>query len=270
MYKINNLLDNPNIKVTYEEGPVRILEHQRNMSMSNLAEVEQNYRFSKMNVRSRQALITLDNSSFMVSAGAMQWTLGKVALQTGVKGAGDYLGKALAGMATGESAVKPVYSGTGLLMLEPTLKYLFPLRVEDWGGIALTDGAYLGCENSISVNVRMNKKLSTAAAGGEGLFTMALNGKGVAIIESPVPYAHLAEIELENDEMCIDGNMAVAWSASLNFATEPAAKMGQKKGFFDLKGMVKDAVASGLSGEGYVNVYRGTGKILLALIPKSE
>lgn len=270
MYKINNLLDNPNIKITYEMGPVRILEHQRNMSTANLYDVGLNYRLSQMNVRNRQALITLDDSAFKVSAGAMQWTVGQVALQTGVKGVGDFVGKAFSGLTTGESVVKPVYSGTGLLMLEPTMKYLFPLRVEEWGGIVLDDGAYLGCEDSVSISVRMNKNLRTATAGGEGVFNMVLDGKGVVIVESPVPYAHLAEIELDNDVMCIDGNMAVAWSASLQFSTELAAKMGQKKGFFDLKGMVKDAVASGASGEGYINVYRGTGKILLALIEKSE
>ena len=59
----------------------------------------------------------------------------------------------------------------------------------------------------------------------------------------------LIEIELENDTMKIDGNMAVAWSGSLDFTVEKAGK---------------SLVGSAMSGEGFVNVYRGTGKILMA------
>ena len=268
MYKLNNLLDNENIKVIYEMGPVRILEHYRNMSMDNLAEVSANYRYSQMNVRNRQALITLQNSSFMVSVGAMQWTLGNVKLSSNVKGIGDYFGKALSGMATGEGAVKPVYSGAGLLMLEPTLKHLFPLRVEKWGGITLTDGAFMGCETSVNLSVKRNAGLRSGLAG-EGFFNLCCEGSGVLIVESPVPYAHLVEVEINDDELRIDGNMAVAWSASLEYSTELAVsnnnnpENNEKKGFF---GKMKDAVASGATGEGYVNAFRGTGKVLMALV----
>ncbi|MDO5295601.1 MAG: AIM24 family protein [bacterium] len=267
MYKINNLLNNENIKVTYEMGPVRILEHYRNMSMDNLADVPANYRYSQMNVRNRQALITLEDSSFMVSAGAMQWTLGDVKLSSNVKGVGDYFGKALSGMVTGEGAVKPVYTGTGLLMLEPTLKHLFPMRVEKWGGITLTDGAYMGCETSVSLTVKKNAGLRTGLAG-EGFFNLCCSGSGVLLVESPVPYAHLMEVVLEDDELRVDGNMAVAWSSSLNYTTELAVNNNnpeskESKGFF---GKMKDAVASGATGEGYVNAFRGTGKVLVALV----
>lgn len=46
-----------------------------------------------------------------------------------------------------------------------------------------------------------------------------------------------------------DGNFAVAWSGTLNFTVEKSSKT---------------LIGSGLSGEGLVNVYRGTGKVLLA------
>ena len=50
-------------------------------------------------------------------------------------------------------------------------------------------------------------------------------------------------------EAAIDGNMALAWSGSLNFTVERSGK---------------SLVGSAASGEGLVNVYRGTGKVLLA------
>ena len=54
----------------------------------------------------------------------MQWMLGNVNATTGIKGVGGTSwGKAVRGKASGESAIKPEYTGDGLL-LEPTYKYL--------------------------------------------------------------------------------------------------------------------------------------------------
>ena len=59
----------------------------------------------------------------------------------------------------------------------------------------------------------------------------------------------LIEIKLENDVLKVDGNMAIAWSGSLDFTVERSGK---------------SLIGSAASGEGLVNVYRGTGKVLLA------
>ena len=68
-------------------------------------------------------------------------------------------------------------------------------------------------------------------------------------MESPVPREELVEIVLQDDVVKIDGNMAIAWSGSLRFTVEKSTK---------------SLVGSAVSGEGFVNVYRGTGRILLA------
>jgi hypothetical protein len=59
----------------------------------------------------------------------------------------------------------------------------------------------------------------------------------------------LIEVNLQNDVMKIDGNMAIAWSGSLEFTTETATR-----------GLINSAISK----EGLVNVYRGTGRIWLA------
>jgi len=69
----------------------------------------------------------------------------------------------------------------------------------------------------------------------------------VRMVEN-VTYDELVEVELDNDVLRIDGNMAVAWSAGLQFTVEKATS---------------SLMGSALSGEGLVNVYRGTGKVLL-------
>lgn len=249
MYNIKNLLNNPNVKIIAEQGNVQIIEHQRDLSVSPGSAATE-YFAAQMNVRKRQAFVKLDNSSFTISAGAMQWTIGNVTAGSDVKGVGDFLGKAIKGAVTKESAVKPKYSGTGYLMLEPTYKHILLENVEEWNqGIVLEDGMFLGCDGNINQEVIARSNISSAVLGSEGLFNLKLIGNGLAILESPVPRTELIEIELENDEIRIDGSYAVAWSGSLNFTVEKSTK---------------SLIGSAISGEGFVNVYRGTGKVLMS------
>ena len=95
----------------------------------------------------------------------------------------------------------------------------------------------------------MRSNLSSAAAGGEGLFNLGVMGEGVLCLESQCPREELVEITLHNDVLKIDGNMAVAWSGSLEFTVERSGK---------------SLIGSAASGEGLVNVYRGSGKVLMA------
>lgn len=61
---------------------------------------------------------------------------------------------------------------------------------------------------------------------------------------------------MKDDTVKIDGNMAVCWSGSLDFTVERSSK---------------SLLGSMMNGEGLVNVYRGTGKILMApTLPGSE
>lgn len=249
MVKFNQLFNNPNMKVVAQKGPVKIFEHERDMSV-DIGSAVSMYYASQMNVRKRQAFMELNNSGYVVSAGAMQWTAGDVKMATNVKGVGDLVGKMFSGKVTGESAIKPKYVGTGCMMLEPTYKYLLLENPADWGGaMVIDDGMFLACEDTIEHRVVARSNLSSAVLGGEGLFNLCLEGSGIVVLESKVPKEELIEVTLENDEMRIDGNFAVAWSKTLNFTVEKSSK---------------SLVASGVSGEGLVNVYRGTGKILMA------
>ena len=202
-----------------------------------------------MNVRRRQLLLELKGDSYVVQAGAMQWMSGAVEATSGIKGVGDLLGKALASKATKESAVKPEYKGTGHLMLEPTYKHIILLDVGQWDGLVLDDGLFLACSGSVQQKVVARTNLSSAALGNEGLFNLCLKGTGVAALESPVPRSELIEFQLNNDQLRIDGNMAIAWSSSLNFTVEKSTR---------------SLIGSAVSGEGLVNVYRGTGTVLMA------
>lgn len=164
-----------------------------------------------MNAKRRQVICDLSKSPVTISKGAMQWMAGDVSATTGVKGAGDLIGKAFKGSVTGESAIKPEYQGTGTLVLEPTYKHLLVVDLAEWNGsITLDDGLFKASEASVKHKLAKRDNISSAMLGGQGLFNLELQGEGVVVLESLVPREELIEITLQNDVIKIDGNLAIA------------------------------------------------------------
>ena len=249
MYTINNFTNNDDIRILNQLGPFTVIEYVRDLSVMP-SEALIAYYCNEMNVRKRQVICDLKESNIILQAGAMQWTVGNVNATTGVKGVGDLFGKALRGSVTGESAIKPEYTGDGTLVLEPTYKHILLVDLDDWNGsIVLDDGLFLACDASLKHKAVPRSNLSSAIAGNEGLFNLGIVGHGILCLDSPCPKEELVEITLKDDVLKIDGNMAIAWSGSLNFTVERSGK---------------SLIGSAASGEGLVNVYRGTGKVLLA------
>ena len=247
--RIENL-QNENRKFAKSIGNFHVLEYVQDASVSPMNAMNE-YFMSKMGVRRRQVVIDIDKDhSAIIQAGAMQWMGGNVRATSGVKGIGDFLGKAIKGAVTKETAVKPEYVGEGCLVLEPTYKYIILADIGKWGpaGMTIEDGMFLACDANVKSKVVARKNLSSAVLGNEGLFNLSLHGNGVAALESNVPEDELIEVILENDELKIDGNLAVCWSSNLEFTVERSTKT---------------LVGSAVSGEGLVNVYRGTGRVLM-------
>ncbi len=247
--KVYNL-ENSNRHIVKSLGNFSVLEYDRDLSVASKNAMEQ-YFMGEMGLRRRQLVINMTGkNTAVIQAGAMQWMAGNVVATSGVKGVGDFLGKALKGAVTKESAVKPEYKGEGILVLEPTYKHILLMDVAQWGaGMTVEDGMFYACDGTVRQSVTARKTLSSALLGNEGLFNLTLSGEGIAVLESNVPEAELICVDLNNDEIRIDGDMAVCWSSNLQFTVEKSTK---------------SLVGSAISGEGLVNVYRGTGRILMS------
>ena len=253
MFQIRNFTDNDDVRTLESRGAFTVVEYLRDLSVSP-SSAQTAYYCNEMNVRKRQVICDLSKASITLQAGAMQWTAGNVNATTGLKGVGDLFGKAVRGKVTGESAIKPEYTGDGILVTEPTYRYILLEDLNDWNGsIVLDDGLFLASESTLKHKAVMRSNVSSAVAGGEGLFNLGLTGSGVVCLESNSPREELIEITLQNDVLKIDGNMAIAWSGSLEFTVERSGKT---------------LLGSAASGEGLVNVYRGTGKVLLAPVAR--
>ena len=249
MINNNVLRDSSTRKMVSQLGAFSVMEYEKDVSV-NPASAQTAFFMGKMGCRRRQVVATLNNQGVVLQAGAMQIISGNVNMNTNVQGAGDLFKKMIGGKATGESAIKPRYFGIGQIILEPTYKYILLEDLSKWGGaVTIEDGLFLACDDTVNITVTARANLSSAALGGEGFFNTTLVGTGVAVLESPVPAEELLVFDLQNDVLKIDGNMAIAWSNSLQFTVERSSR---------------SLIGSAASGEGLVNVYRGTGRVLVA------
>ena len=184
MFQVSNFTNNDDIRIVDQTGPFTVIEYLRDLSVMP-SDAATAYFCNAMNVRKRQVICDLKKAHITVQAGAMQWTVGNVNATTGLKGVGDFFGKAVRGKVTGESAIKPEYKGDGIMVLEPTYKHLILLNLEDWNGsVVLDDGLFLACDSSIRHKAVMRANLSSTVAGNEGLFNLGLVGNGAVCLES--------------------------------------------------------------------------------------
>lgn len=181
--------------------------------------------------------IKMDDSAVQTEAGAMYYYKGDITMDSS---SGPGLGAALF---SGESFRRPIYSGTGNLVLEPSYgEYtIFDVGNQEW---LINYGRYYASELSVVLGIRKNN-IGAGILSGHGLYQTTVSGQGKVILESD---GSLEKIELNNEKLVVDGNFAIIWSASLEFKVEKATK---------------GLLASALSGEGLVNTYSGTGVVYL-------
>ena len=219
-FTIYNFEDNNDVSVLAQAGPFKVIQWDRDLSVSP-GSAATAWFSAQMDVRRRTG-VTLQ-------AGAMQWTAGSVRASTGVKGAGDLMGKMLRGAVSQDSMIKLEYVGVGKLVCEPTWQHLLLVDLAKWGNsVVLNDGLFLACDSSIKHSLQRRSNLSSAVA---------------------CPEVEVVYVDLHGDELRVDGNHALVWTSGLEFTVERSGK---------------SLIGSAASGEGLVNVYRGTGRVMMA------
>ncbi|MCU0315607.1 MAG: AIM24 family protein [Fimbriimonadaceae bacterium] len=187
--------------------------------------------------------IALNNETVRAESGAMRYMLGNITMESKAPSLGGFFKAAV----TGESIFRPTYTGTGKLVLEPTIYNFFELNLQG-EELVLDQGAYWCSDASIDVSARANK-LAAGVLSGEGMFQTVVRGVGKVILMVPGP---VEIIDLANQKLVVDGTFAVARSASLNFRVEKSTK----------------SILGGVTGgEGLVNVFEGSGRVWLCPVP---
>lgn len=249
MYSAIGSRENIKIIDSAEMGGVKVevMEYQQLLGSTNTSAAMDLFYMQKQNMRARQVAVHINNDKVIVEPGAMSYFRGKLEMVSGVT-AGNAIGRLFSGAVTGEGVAQPEYKGSGLLVLEPSFCHFLILQL-DREDIVVDKGMFYCAQGGVTVKPIMQKSISAALGGGEGLFQLALSGSGLVVLECPVPSCEIDIIELDNDVLRVDGNFAVLRSGGLQFTVERSAKT---------------LIGSAVSGEGLVNVYRGTGSVWLA------
>jgi uncharacterized protein (AIM24 family) len=184
--------------------------------------------------------IDLINSAVRYEAGALHYMKGDLELKTNMPS----VGKFFKSMVTREKIIKPVISGSGTIFLNPSFGEftILELQNDEW---ILDRGAYYASELGIEIGAFTNKAIS-ALFSGEKWFQTVVAGTGKVVIISAGP---LEEIELRNEKLVVDGRFAVARTSGVDL---------------NVKRISKGIFSSVISGEGLVNTFTGTGKVLIS------
>lgn len=197
----------------------------------------------------KQVRIKLNNSTVKTEAGALYYYKGNIKSKSNIGGVGGLLKKAVSGTITNESAIKPSYSGTGEILLEPSYKHYLIMELNN-ESIIVDKGMFYCCSEDINVKGIMQKNISSTLLGGEGLFQIELSGSGIVILECNVPKSEIVECEIsKGEELKVDGNFVIARTKNVNFSVTKSDK---------------SLFSSAINGEGLLNTFTGEGKVWIA------
>ncbi len=197
----------------------------------------------------RTLRIKLDGGSALLEPGALQYAHGKLQVEVQKNEQGGFFSRAVRSAGTGESGFATRYSGHGEVWTEPTAKQFIIAEMDGPGdALILDDKAFYACEGSVQIKTHVHSSVSGILSG-NGLMQPKLEGAGVFVVEAPVPVDEIEAIELNgSDELIVDGDMMLMYSASLQVELRPLVR--------GLRNALR-------SGEGLVFVLRGRGTVWL-------
>lgn len=198
-------------------------------------------------IKLKQVRIMLDDSAVKLEPGALSYMKGNIQIKSKSGGLLGFGKKIISSKLTGENTFKPIYSGTGEIFLEPSFGHFALIELED-DEIIVSDNMFYACEEGIEVDAAMQKNISSTFLGNEGLYQTRIEGNGIVALRVPVPESEIFKCILINDTLKVDGNFAILRTGNIEFSVEKSSK---------------SIVGTVISGEGMVNVYKGTGEVWL-------
>ncbi len=236
-------------RISYDNVDFEVLAYNNLEGAQNVETAMGLFFANQAGLKMKQVRIKLNNSSVKTEAGALYYYKGSIQSKSNIGGVGGLFKKAVSGTITNESAIKPTYSGTGEILLEPSYKHYIIMELNN-DSIIVDKGMFYCCSDDISVKGIMQKNISSTLLGGEGLFQIELTGSGIVILECNVPKSEIIECEIrKGEELKVDGNFAIARTKNVSFSVTKSDK---------------SLFGSAINGEGFLNTFSGEGRVWIA------
>lgn len=226
----------------------QILEYEDLMGSSDLSSAFMLSYMRNANIKLRQVKILLKSASAYVENGALSYMRGNINVSSNTGGVGGLASKFITSKLTGEHIIKPMFKGTGEILLEPSFNHYVLIELDEGEEIIVDNKLFFAAEGTVDLIAKMIKSVSGAVLGRETLFQTGLRGKGIVVLEMPVPETEIFKYKLNNDTLKVDGDFAFLRSGSIDFTVERTTG---------------SLFGSAISGEGFLNVFRGTGEVWL-------
>jgi uncharacterized protein (AIM24 family) len=188
--------------------------------------------------------IRLRDETVRAEAGALAYMRGDIRITARLPS----LGGAIKSIISDESVVRPSYSGTGVIHLEPSMGGYHTLEVAGDAWI-LENGAYWASDGGVQLGL-FRERVWPSLWAGEGPidYQTRVSGKGLVVLNAPGP---VEEVTLDGERLAVEGKLVIARTEGLEYSVRRATKFFQ----------------AFISGEGAVRVYAGTGRALVCWTP---
>ncbi|MGY2895031.1 AIM24 family protein, partial [Deinococcus sp. UYEF24] len=162
----------------------------------------------------RQVRFVLSGGGILLEPGAFLYSQGKIASAVKQHEKGGMFTRALRGRATGESAFATSFDGQGEVWTELTGQHFVIAELDGQEDMLLDDRAFYACQNTVQLSTHMHKGVSGVLSG-NGFAQPRLSGRGLFVVESPVPAEEIEVAELNGEELILDGDLMLMYSAKV-------------------------------------------------------
>ena len=193
------------------------------------------------------------NEAFQSVAGSMAYMTGNVSMEAKMQGGIlKGLGRSISGASLFLAEYKPK-GGPGIVGLAgPAPGKIVDLDIGR-GKWIVQNAGYLGSQETVKLSVKLQKKLSAAVFGGEGLILQELSGSGVAFIAACGDF-NIVDLG-PGEQYKVSTSKAVAWQDTVKYDIATVGK-------------IKTAA---FGGEGlFVTTLTGPGRIIIQSMTLSE
>lgn len=193
----------------------------------------------------RQVRLDIKDETVRARRGALSNLNGRISFTPRLPGMGDMFRS----MFTSEARVRPFYSGTGSILLQPSLGGYHVLDVAGSERWILEPGVYWASEGSVRLGLSREAFFASLWAG-DGLFAWktTVAGRGKVAINAPGPVETLT---VEDGEMRAQGRLVLGRTDGLVFRSQRSARFPRNF----------------ISGQKRMRAYQGTGKVLVCWTP---
>jgi uncharacterized protein (AIM24 family) len=193
----------------------------------------------------RQVQVEIRDETIRARKGAMSNMRGNITFMPRLPGGGDVIRS----LFVREPAIRPYYTGTGSILLQPSQGGYHILDVTLGDKWILEPGVFWACDGNVSLGMKKDSFWPSFWSG-DGLFPWktTLSGKGRVVINAPGP---VEEVTIEEESLKVQGRLVLGRTEGLRFSSQLPSTFLRSK----------------ISGQQRLRSYSGTGKALVCWTP---